>query len=215
VDNLRHYYHVYASGAWAAPVAEHTRALGAADFPGDIVIGLVGEAGDRERARQLIELQLAAEGLAAPRMWVQAEEGFEQLTLAVVRESARAAAADYPVLYCHTKGARNDSEVNTAWRRSMTARVVGGWRQCVGLLGDHDTVGCHWITPQDECPYPDQTVDTPFYGGNFWWARSSYLATLPEPWQAERHDAEAWIGLGAPRACDLLPGWPSTKLFAP
>lgn len=211
---VRHYYHVWAAGAWECPVEEHLTALAAAGLRAGMVIGLAGPAGDRRTARKTITRRLSELGLPAPLRWAEADEGWEQVTLGQVHLDVHQVPSEYPVLYAHTKGAHNNSETNAAWRRSMTRRLVSGWRQCAKLLDDgYDTVGCHWITPEDECPYPDQTVDSPFYGGNFWWASSSYLATLPEPWKAARHDAEAWVGLGAPCAYDLLPGWPSTELF--
>jgi hypothetical protein len=86
--------------------------------------------------------------------------------------------------------------------------VAGGWRFCLDRLAGADAVGCHWITPDE---YAARQVTTPFFGGNFWWARCGYLAGLAEPpsCETDRHLAEAWVGGGNPRVYDLRPGWPA------
>lgn len=209
---LRHFYHVYADGAWVRPAREHIEALAAARFSGQITIGLVGSAAVRARARSRLAVLFA--GLRrSPVDWVERDTGFEQVTLAALRAWVHDAREDAAVLYAHTKGAHDVTEWNATWRRSMTRRVVGNWRRCVRLLGEgHDTVGCHWLTPERHHEPPVYVVPSPFYGGNFWWATTSYLRRLPPVPQSRRHDAEKWIGLAQPRAYDLLPGWPSEEL---
>jgi hypothetical protein len=146
------------------------------------------------------------------RVAVEADAGFEQVTLAAVRRYA--IENDGAVMYAHTKGAQDVTDFRAKWRRSMTRRVVGNWRATLAALDEHDAVGCHWLTregfPGFEQEFPD---GTPFFGGNFWMARCDYLRTLPEPSTRSRFDAERWIGLGAPRVLDLNPGWPAANLF--
>lgn len=213
---IRHYYHCYAAGAWAQPVREHIMALGWSRFGGDMTVGLTGPPADRGRAREMILLQLAEWDLPLKVSWVEADEGFEQVTLAAIHRDIHKFTGEQAILYAHTKGARDDSQWNAFWRRSMTARVVADWRSCAEILaGDHDTVGCHWLTPAQHHDPPDWPVNSPFYGGNFWWARASYLRKLPLPLTEHRFHAEEWVGLAGPRAYDLLPGWPSMELCAP
>jgi hypothetical protein len=143
---------------------------------------------------------------------VEADSGFEQVTLAKVREYAQE--HDGGVLYAHTKGAQDVTDFRAKWRRSMTQLVVSDWRINLAHLERFDAVGCHWLTregyPGFEQEFPD---GVPFFGGNFWIARCDYLRTLPEPSTRSRFDAERWIGLGAPRVLDLAPGWPSEGVF--
>lgn len=214
----RHYYHVYAAGSWAEPVREHIEALGESAFPGPVTIGLAGPDGDRFRARELISMRMEAAGLPPPAGWIEAPAGFEQVTLKVVRADARLLAlvpGEAAILYAHTKGARDNSDWNAAWRRSMTFHVVSQWRHALSLLaGGYDTVGCHWLTPEKHHDPPaGRIITTPMYGGNFWWAKASYLRRLPPVQDQHRYQAEEWVGLAAPRACDLLPGWPTMKLL--
>jgi hypothetical protein len=208
---IRHFYHVYASGAWAQPAAEHLDALELTGLPARITVGLVGAAADRDAFRQVLGGRFAA--LDPQVAWVEADDGFEQVTLAALHAQVRADRRG-TVFYAHTKGAYSDTGFNQAWRRSMTRHCVYGWYRCSQILehGGFETAGCHWITPEQFGGSP-WFVKTPMYGGNFWWATACYLAGLPPPGTAERHQAEEWIGLGAPLAFDLLPGFPSRALF--
>lgn len=210
--HVRHFYHVYASGAWAEPVREHAEALGASEFTGAITVGLVGPRGDRERAREMITRRFSMYGAPVPDSWVEADEGYEQVTLTALRNFARSHLQDMAILYAHTKGAHDNTEWNAAWRRSMTRRIVSDWPNCVRQLGRYELVGCHWLDPE-RYHTPPYDVASPFFGGNFWWALSNYVRRLP-PLDAKgtRHDAETWIGLRSPRVLDLLPGWPSMRL---
>jgi hypothetical protein len=212
---MRHFYHVYAGGAWAAPVREHIEALSEARFPGPVTIGLVGPPGDRNIAREMITLRFTGAGLHPPDTWIKASTGYEQLTLTALRDYAMKSTDDEPVLYAHTKGARHSCQCNAYWRRSMTSHVIGDWRRCVHFLSSHDAVGCHWLTPQEHHDPPERSVTTPYFGGNFWWARSGYIRCLPVLDNTSRFGAESWIGQAGPRVCNLLPGWPDLKPCAP
>ena len=205
---VHHFYHIYAAGAWAEPVREHASALSEAGFEGGLTVGLIGPAEDRDRAREMVTMRFPVAGTE----WIEADEGFEQLTLTALKEFVQDCKDEYAILYAHTKGALDNSSLNACWRRSMTRHVVGNWRKCVSLLENdsYDTVGCHWLMPEEH-----DCITTPMYGGNFWWARSGYLRTLPPLSHDTRWRAEEWIGYGQPKAYDLLPGWPSMQLCAP
>lgn len=208
---IRHYYHCYAAGAWSAPVRDHLTALGRAGLDDmAMTVGLAGPQRDRQVAREMITLRCQRWSLPEPVRWIEADEGWEQVTLRVIREDALATTGDYEVLYAHTKGAHDDSDMNAAWRRSMTRKLVYGWEECTELLaGGYDTAGCHLLTPEGyRDHHPRMNYRSMVYGGNFWWARASYLRTLPLPGSENRHQGEEWIGLGHPKAADLLPGWP-------
>lgn len=123
-------------------------------------------------------------------------DGWEQVTMQLMRDHAVG-----DVLYAHTKSAANYSEMHDKWRRSMTYFNVVCWRDCVRYLADHDTVGCHLIDPGD------------FWGGNYWWARSEWLAELSPLQYDNRYQAEAWIGTHPGRRYDMKPGWPDPSRF--
>lgn len=195
---IRHYYHVFADGHWQEPVREHVAAILASGLHAEMTIGVVGSPDNRKAARQ-------AFGVLPVERIVEADSGWEQLTLDALHADDR----DGPVLYAHSKGSSDPSPINIAWRRSMTRRVVSGWRDCLARLDEADAVGCHWLTKRE---WPTMDITTPFFGGNFWWARSDYLRTLPAPSHVSRWKAEEWLGVNEPRVFDLLPGWPSLDL---
>jgi hypothetical protein len=215
---VRHYYHVYASGAWSEPVREHFEALGRAGFEGEITVGLVGYDEDRAMARMMISSHMRMWGFPAlpEKNWIEAREGWEQLTLQKIHNDVQYTPGEFAVLYAHTKGARDNSTWNALWRRSMTSHVVSGWESCAGFLERNgtDAVGCHWLTPEEHHDPPDYVVDSPFFGGNFWVARASYLRRLPPLESQYRHQAEEWVGLANPMVRDVLPGWPTVRLCA-
>jgi hypothetical protein len=173
---------------------------------------------------------LRGSGFDGPVHELWEDAGSESPTINRVRQYAEH--HDGAVLYAHTKGAGENTDFRTRWRRSMTNRVVADWRQnlarleecqncyggyadcaeCHGAVRDVDAVGCHWLT---EAAFPGmfgpQTIPAEgsgFFGGNFWMARCDYLRTLPACEAEPRWKAESWIGLGNPRVVDLLPGWP-------
>jgi hypothetical protein len=131
---------------------------------------------------------------------------FEDVTLNQVRVWSQENPGGH-VLYTHTKGASNQWESQFYWRSVMLDRLLRAWPARVADLVNYDTSGVWWFTPET---MPEHVV-SPYYAGNFWWARASYLATLPElPRLTEdaRYEAEAWVGRGEPRARWMSQEWP-------
>lgn len=224
MTELHHYYHVFAGGAWQEPVEEHYSALAKIGFDAPMTVGVIGRPEERAEAVERIYR------LRRPKRVIQADKGWEQLTLRAAWANARKRPEGL-TLYCHTKGAGRPERLQDAWRRSMTCALLAGVHaggldpvssshdmtgleahcQTLAMPGLFDLVCCHWLTAEN---YPDVVADTPFpmVGGNFFLARNDFLATLPPVPNRARHDAEAWIGLGPrhPRVLDLNPGWPGT-----
>jgi hypothetical protein len=134
---------------------------------------------------------------------------------------------DWYVLYTHAKGVTRPNDLmRAAWRSCMTRHLVSNWRQCVSDLdAGYAAVGCHWVSPEK---YPAMAplwatyeqfpgiVRTPYFGGNWWWSKASYLMTLPTlPENATcKQDfflAESWIGMGPrrPLVMDYHADWPT------
>lgn len=79
------------------------------------------------------------------------------------------------------------------------------WKDAVEKLDEgYKAVGCHW-------------VKNSFFGGNYWWANTSYLKLLPTPQMDNRWRAEEWIGLtigdSKKEIFDMNPGWPAFERF--
>jgi hypothetical protein len=195
VTDVCAWYHLWADGAWEQPLAEWQEALAAARFTGERRYGLVGT--PKNALRALGHLTGPCEGT------VVTDKGFEQVTLEALR--AYALTHDGAVIYGHAKGSAHPSELQEAWRRSMTALLIGHWRENLALIeAGYDAVGSHWLTPGE---YPE-LVHSPFFGGNFWMASCNYVRRLPPLVHEPRHMAEAWVGLANPVVFDLRPGWP-------
>lgn len=101
------------------------------------------------------------------------------------------------VLYLHMKGLSHvpgspTHDFNRDWRHGMQNIVVNRWRECVNHLEQgYESVGNWWnVAPNGS-----------YWAGNFWWATSDFIATLP-PILTEghhsggRYEAEVWIGRG-------------------
>jgi len=114
------------------------------------------------------------------------------------------------VLYHHIKGVSHEpGGAYDAWRHCMERVCIWGWRECVKALEEgYDSSGAHWLSPEKF-----SNISIPYWGGNFFWATSDFIATLPplptDSWQ-NRYEAEAWIGRGKirPRVRDFAPHWP-------
>jgi hypothetical protein len=200
---LAHWYHIWADGAWQAPLTEHLTALDESGLGKALDARYAGVVGSPENCQAAIDALGGGWQVA-----VTAPDGAEEVTLRKLHASA---AQDGTVLYAHTKGAYRAAPSSVLWRRRMTEYAVGMWERCAAALDDgYDCAGPHWITPEAGWPVP-----APFFAGNFWWARLDFLRRLPVPGGADRWAAEQWIGqTEIPRVLNLLPIWPTDGLEA-
>jgi hypothetical protein len=98
----------------------------------------------------------------------------------------------YKILYIHTKGIH--IEINQCiedWVSYMIHFNIGHWASCVERLNFYKTCGV------DLRRHP-----TLHYSGNFWWATSDHIASLPDPVEnmkrqnpvnSPRHNQEFWL----------------------
>lgn len=130
----------------------------------------------------------------------------ENLTILMLENWAKTHPGWY-VLYLHSKGATNkpgsdDAKFAPPWRGGMMFDLVVNWRKCVDdLQSGFDIVCSYWMWNA-----ADGTQHIP--AGNFWWAKSDFIATLPSIHLRERikmsgieslesrYEAEVWIGNG-------------------
>jgi len=105
----------------------------------------------------------------------------ENETLNAMTRFARTC-ADSNILYIHTKGVTEKNELQAPWRNYMMRLVVSNYERCLTNLEFFSTIGALYL----KRPYRH-------YSGNFFWARSSYIAKLDEitdinnRYSAERH----------------------------
>lgn len=186
-----HMYHLYADGDWGRAVAEHLNALDRITVPYRVVCGVVGSPENRADAIKVL-----------PSSWeiVEFDDGYEDRTLSLIPDRL----TDLPVLYAHTKGAGFPTAHSDAWRACMTRQVVGKWRSNLhALTQGYDVVGAHWLTPDEW-----EDVESPFFGGNYWWASAEHLRKLGPVGTESRFQSERWIGTVPVRPLNLVAGWP-------
>jgi hypothetical protein len=133
------------------------------------------------------------------------------LTIYYIQELCHSTKEEFYVLYTHSKGAtRPDSEIDKNWRHYLQYWTQEKWRECVQHLDEgYDICGPSLILPNTH--HYHNNIE-PFYAGNTWWARSSYLRTCirllspPErnykcffpTSKHHRFDMESWSGSGMP-----------------
>lgn len=118
------------------------------------------------------------------------------------------------VLYFHAKGCTHPPDsgygltVSDPWRNTMNNYLIANWQMCVNdLENGAESVGCHFMRN-----LADGTQN--IWAGNFWWATSDFLSTLPSIYKRariaqsgiahkdSRFEAEVWIGNGS--RCPLV-----------
>jgi len=176
---------------------------GLAQAATSIFFGVNGDETDR------MAVQSLAPGKAVV---IASPQGKTELPTMILMQNWCATNPGWNVLYWHMKGAQYPNNPTwNAWRKCMTLHVIWGWQECVAALeSGYDSAGAHWMTSQR---YPMIPPSQRYWGGNFFWASSDFLRTLPPigaDSSAARYNAEAWIGTGkkAPRVRDLAPHFP-------
>ena len=132
----------------------------------------------------------------------------ENLTIVMLEEWLKEH-NDWHVLYFHSKGSTHGPGdplhiLGANWRRCLMRGVVDNWKTCVAdLESGYDSVGSHWMPGM--C---DGTQN--IWAGNFWWATSNFLRTVPSIYLRDRikvsgiksmesrYESEVWLG-NAPR----------------
>jgi hypothetical protein len=92
-------------------------------------------------------------------------------TLNLMVKKAEQYETNTPMLYLHTKGTSHSHPVIKknidAWVRYLDLYVINKWEECVKALEENDAAGGFYLE------------DPKHFQGNFWWANSDYLKTLP------------------------------------
>jgi hypothetical protein len=113
---------------------------------------------------------------------------------------------DWYVFYFHAKGSTSPPhkhQMNTLWRECMMKHTIQNWRRCVSDLDSgFEAVGCHWMEP------PHTPAGQYIFAGTFFWAKASFLLTLPSIMDRDRikvsgidsadsrYESEVWLGNG-------------------
>lgn len=226
------------------PIAVFYHALFFMDAPDNLLERAVNIVHDQVRAMDYCGLERAAEEihvginggqeslalarLVIPTKWKITLHGLqchnENRTIRMLEEWLPGR-QDWYVFYFHAKGSTSPKErlsMSIRWRNCMMRHTVYNWRQCVSDLDSGcDAVGCHWMVPP--ATPPGQHI----FAGTFWWAKASYLMTLPSILKRDRiklsgidsaesrYESEVWIGNGPklPKVKDYHgPNWDPSKI---
>ena len=140
----------------------------------------------------------------------------EGTTILHIQELVHSTDEEFYVCYIHHKGVKSQT---TTWRKYMEYWNIEKWKECVTKLDEgYDTCGASFL---DNPPHP-------FYAGNFFWARASYLrkckklkSPVDNNFQPQfsgqphhRYDYECWHGSGNPKAYDMHSG-PENRWYWP
>jgi hypothetical protein len=112
---------------------------------------------------------------------------YERATLSHMRDKSENENCQY--LYLHSKGLKvlngNDQHAKNCvmdWVDLMIYWNIHQWRLATEKLFKNDIYGCEFFRNPK-----------PHYSGNFWWANSQYIRTLPKEIGNDYLDPEFWI----------------------
>jgi len=111
------------------------------------------------------------------------------------------------VLYLHTKGVYRSGRLSDDWRRMMLYFCVERWQETLSTFDDPTclAVGCNLRNKRPARRYSQHfeshgldILKAPpmwHYSGNFWWARSEAICSLPDPESQEARRILTWKGI--------------------
>jgi hypothetical protein len=109
---------------------------------------------------------------------------YERPTLLNMQKSSFQENCNY--WYVHTKGLRwfnTEKEENVLdWINLLLFWNITNWKKAVFHLNEYHIYGCNYTN-----------VPTPHFSGNFWWAKSEYVKTLPDMISNGYNDPEFWL----------------------
>lgn len=192
-DQVKVFYHLACMGNWQQVYEEQLQQLRHSGFR-QLSMTVLGSKEDLEK----VQLTAAHQKINIDVVFNEPDFiHFEKPALLAIEAYAKH--YEGYVLYLHSKGVSNPAdETKTKWRRLMMRELVEKWEDCMQQLSDYDIIGVNWR----EMP------PVSHFCGNFWYASTRYLKTLPDfnqyyqyprfqIWDAVNHKrlgCEFWIG---------------------
>lgn len=194
MENVYHWYHIYADGNWEEMVKEHIFALrkfGLYDALTTLFVGFVGSPERVVEAQHYLESNRIEFVTCAT-----AASGWEQATQAHMWEFSQT--NDGYCAYAHTKGAsRGHDQLATLWRKGMTWHTFCRWETALNLLNCGIRVaGPHWMPLSHtgaEHQHSHRYTPLGIFAGTFWWTTLKEIRTGDTPDLENRYCAEHWI----------------------
>jgi hypothetical protein len=176
------YIHVCQIGKWTIPfdmIMKSVRESGLYDNCREIRVGIVNDTGSVIQDERFNDPKIKIISYGA-------SSSFERPTLHIMRQHAEIDNCQY--WYAHTKGITHfdnntfNLENILDWIKLMIYWNFTQWKKASSNLLKYDTCGCEYTTNPK-----------PHYSGNFWWANSCYIRTLPKIIGPEYCDPEFWL----------------------
>lgn len=97
----------------------------------------------------------------------------ESDTLNFILQQSNDSSTNRRILYLHTKGVTHSHQLVKknvdAWVEYLDLYNIHKWKECVDALDTHDVAGGLY-----------ESSNPKHFSGNFWWANTNYIKTLPE-----------------------------------
>ncbi|MHB1909683.1 MAG: hypothetical protein ACYCQJ_12580 [Nitrososphaerales archaeon] len=129
------------------------------------------------------------------------DKTYERYTLYAIKDDPDLNSDNTFILYLHSKGVSRKTDIQSfisKWRQCMQHFLLTRANKCINqfLLNKYNTVGIFYILDQGH----------EYYGGNFWWAKGSYLKKLFDTYEIgpDYFDTEKFIlKLKPTNLCDM------------
>lgn len=176
------FYNIACMGHWREVVLEQFRVLSRAGFKETLNITFLGCMKDFEFVREMaFFLDINIELIHQECNLMQ----FEFPSIRAIQAVARSRKGQEPeaVVHFHTKGVSRPGDPGIHWWRwIMNAYVLNRWKDAIEHLQDHDAAGVAW-----------NSSPSPHFCGNFWWARTDWLAKLDDIDEYRDHRYHGWV----------------------
>ena len=198
------FIHVYTVNNWVDILLEQIERVhnsGLWDKTEKIYIGFVGS----DPEEKISQIQFDKSSKVKKMFHMEDPELNDSLTLAMLHQKAMSFNGN--IFYIHSKGVSHHGtrteQAQTDWRHYMEHFIIEKHEVCFNLLNSADLVGVNWVKSSDAVAKSKlhgklvyQPV-TPHLSGNFFWATSTYIRTLPRLFPIQgRYDCEFWAGRG-------------------
>ena len=90
------------------------------------------------------------------------------------------------VIYIHSRGITHNKDESLYvddWTNMMEYFIIETWRNNIDMIDNYKTFGCElWDFRENNSNKKKDQHNGKHYSGNFWWAKSTYINSLPNPY---------------------------------
>lgn len=170
------YWHIATIGSWFDIVSDQLDKLdksGLLNQANGVYIGIINS--NHIEYHKLIKLLSTSTFRNKFTILFKKSNGYENQTLNALKQFCDQLHINNPsnILYIHSKGVTRNTKPVSDWRNYMEYFLIEKYQNCLKILNHHDHCGVNWTSGIKN------TWIKAHYSGNFWWATSNYIKTLP------------------------------------